>query len=143
MPVAKLENGNWPHPARLPLGCGWSGHCTAPDHENEVPAQDVLETFCNLGYASGCAWSPAKRVWDIVRFAVIAPALNGNHKSTTAGDGSHILHLSYVCERNHLPAEHGKLEFDLSQSRWLSQHSDARIQKMADCFLESYLKKQI
>src|SRR4029077_1726709 len=51
MPVAKLENGNWPHPTRLPLGCGWSGHCTAPGHEDAIPSQDVMQTFCNLGYA--------------------------------------------------------------------------------------------
>src|SRR3954465_3694980 len=49
MPVAKLENGSWPHPARLPLGCGWTGHCTAPGHEQAVPSQDVVESFCNLG----------------------------------------------------------------------------------------------
>jgi hypothetical protein len=143
MPVSRLENGNWPHPARLPLGCGWSGHCTAPGHENEVPSQNVLESFCNLGYACGCEWSPAQRIWDSVRFAVIAPATNGNRKLAVAGEAAHILRLSYVCERDHRPCEHGKLEFDLSQSAWLSRHSDPRIQKMAECFLESYLKKQI
>jgi hypothetical protein len=142
MPVTKLENGSWPHPARLPLGCGWSGHCTAPGHENEVPSQNILETFCNLGYANGCAWSPAQRVWDSVRFAVIAPAMNGNRGMAT-DEASRILHLSYVCERDHLPAANGELEFDLSRSTWLSRHCDVRIHKMAECFLESYLKKQI
>src|ERR1700686_2788739 len=58
MPVEKLENGSWPHPARLPLGGGWGGHCTSPGHEGERPAQDVLEAFCNLGYADCCAWAP-------------------------------------------------------------------------------------
>jgi hypothetical protein len=143
MPVSRLENGNWPHPARLPLGSGWSGHCTAPGHEGEAPSQDVLESFCNLGYANGCAWSPARRDCDSVRFAVIAPPTRGDRKLAVAGEAAHILHLSYICERDHRPGEHGKLEFDLSQSAWLSRHSDPRIQKMAECFLESYLKKQI
>jgi len=34
------------------------------------------------------------------------------------------------------------LEFDLSRAIWLQRHEDARIQKMAECFLESYLKKK-
>jgi hypothetical protein len=38
--------------------------------------------------------------------------------------------------------EHGDLEFDLAQAVWLRRHDDARIQKMAECFLESYLKKK-
>jgi hypothetical protein len=50
--------------------------------------------------------------------------------------------LNYVCERDHQPTEHGNLEFDLTQSAWRRKHDDARIQKMAECFLESYLKKK-
>src|SRR6266516_2526892 len=30
MPVAKLENGTWPHPSRLPLGCGCTGPNSSP-----------------------------------------------------------------------------------------------------------------
>ena len=40
------------------------------------------------------------------------------------------------------PSNSGDLEFDLAQAAWLRQHHDARIQKMAECFLESYLKKK-
>ena len=144
MPVTKLENGNWPHPARLPLGCGWTGHCTAPGHEGETPSQDILEAFCNLGYASGCTWAPPQRTWDAVRFAVSAPADNRsrNHQKGASNGGSRILALAYVCERDHRPVQNGELEFDLSQSAWLRQHEDPRVQKMAECFLESYLKKK-
>ncbi len=142
MPVAKLENGNWPHPARLPLGGGWNGHCTAPGHENEIPAQDVLEAFCNLGYATGCRWAPPQRNWDSVRFAVIAPPSNGKRRNSAADEPVRVLRLTYSCERDHLPAEHGELEFDLSQAAWLRTHENACIQKMAECFLDSYLKKQ-
>ena len=53
-----------------------------------------------------------------------------------------VLRLRYVCEKNHLPVEHGDLEFDLSRSAWLRAHDDSRVQKMAECFLDSYLKKK-
>ncbi len=149
MPVEKLENGNWPHPARLPLGAGWSGHCTAPGHEGKTPSQDVVEAFCNLGYASGCCWTPAERVWDAVRFAVSAPpdamGLNKarNKRAEATPEPANALFLRYVCEREHLPVEHGNLEFDLSRAAWQGQHSNPCIQKMAECFLESYLKKKV
>ena len=145
MPVAKLENGNWPHPTRLPLGSGWTGHCTAPGHEGKIPSQDVLEAFCNLGYASSCNWSPPGRVWDAVRFAVSAPrnqTVSSQSRDATANP-AHVLLLHFVCERNHRPVEHGDLEFDLSGTTWLRRHDDARIQKMAECFLDSYLKKKL
>jgi hypothetical protein len=144
MPVARLENGSWPHPARLPLGGGWCGHCTALGHEGELPAQNVLESFCNLGYAGNCTWSPQERLWDAVRFAVSAlrdsamPSAVHNAAAVLA----RVLVLRYVCERNHRPVEHGDLEFDLSQAAWLRRHENLRIQKMAECFLESYLKKK-
>jgi hypothetical protein len=144
MPVAKMESGNWPHPARLPLGCGWSGHCTAPGHEGQAPQQDILEAFCNLGYASGCTWAPAHRLWDAVRFAVNAPpGQKAERKSSPAPDEpARVLRLTYVCERDHRPMELGELQFDVRTNSWLTLHSDVRIQKMAGCFLESYLKKK-
>jgi hypothetical protein len=143
MPVAKLENGNWSHPARLPLGAGWSGHCTAPGHEGQSPAQDTLETFCNLGYAGSCSWTPPERPWDAVRFAVVAPEKSAisNRQNATESPGR-VLILRYVCERSHRPVEDGILEFDLSAATWQSRHRDSRIQKMAECFLETYLRKK-
>ena len=139
MPLSKLENGNWSHPARLPLGCGWSGHCTAPGHESKTPPQDILEAFCNLGYASRCNWAPRERQWDAVRFSVSAPGLHGEGKAPDAQ--SRILRLVYVCEQQHLPAKNGELEYDVLSSKWLRRHDDQRIQKMAECYLETYLKK--
>jgi hypothetical protein len=141
MPVAKLENGNWPHPARLPLGLGWSGHCTAPGHEGETPGLAVLQEFCNLGYPTSCTWSPAERRWDAVRFAVSAP-LGRSQTQDFADRPPRVLLVGYICERNHRPVAKGDLEFDLSHATWLRRHDDMRIQKMAECFLESYLKKK-
>ena len=142
MPVVKLENGAWPHPGRLPLGCGWNGHCTAPGHEGEAPAPDVLEAFCNLGYASSCAWAPQERVWDAVRFSVSVPADSaGNDKAKRSATAT-VLRLVYVCERDHLPVTHGELAYDLTTAAWICSHDDPRVQRMAECFLDSYWKKK-
>jgi hypothetical protein len=138
MPLARLENGSWPHPALLPLGGGWSGYCTAPQHQNESPSQDVLETFCNLGYAGACTWAPQERKWDAVRFAITA---RSNLQNREKNDSSRVIHLCYVCERDHRPVERGDLEFDAQQCRWLKPHEDARVQKMAECFLKSRLTR--
>lgn len=139
MPLAKLENGSWPHPSRLPLGGGWSGHCTAPGHEAQTPAQGIVESFCNLGYAEGCSWAPPHRAWDSVRFAVSAP---GATNRNTADLPRRTLRVLYVCERDHRPVTHGELTFDLATSTWHCCHDDPRIQKMAECFLDSYLNKK-
>ena len=144
MPVEKLESGSWQHAARLPLGRGWNGHCTAPGHEGELPAQGILESLCNLGYARACSWSPQLREWDAVRFAVSAPTAPADRQPalSTSVTQSRILRLIYICEREHRPVANGELEFSLSQAAWLRKHSDARIQRMAECFLDSYLKKR-
>lgn len=144
MPLERVENGSWPHPSRLPLGCGWNGHCTAPGHEQQIPAQDILEAFCNLGYADRCSWAPVERLWDSVRFAVIAPLGQDvcGKSAFTPDEAARVLRLTYVCERDHRPVEHGALEFDVVTDSWLKIHADVRIQKMAGCFLESYLKKK-
>ena len=143
MPLEKLENGKWPHPARLPLGGGWTGHCTAPGHEGQLPSQDVVEAFCNLGYATTCAWTPEHRSCDAVRFAVAASLDARGARKSFAGEAPvRLLRLSYVCERDHHPSAHGELEFDLARATWVVRHDDPRIQKMAECFLESYLQKK-
>jgi len=141
MPVSKLENGSWPHPTRLPLGCGWSGHCTAPGHEEAVPSREILESFCNLGYAS-CSWAPVERRWDAVRFATASPARNSRDAPAAENAPARILRLTYVYELANRPAGQGELEFDLATTTWLRRHEDARIQRMAECFVESYLNKR-
>jgi hypothetical protein len=135
MPVEKLENGTWLHAGRLPLGCGWSGHCTAPGHEGEAPSQEELREFCNLGYAEGCGRLPRERTWDSVRFAAKTVVNDAN------GAGGRM-QIRFVCERGHRPAEHGMLEFDLAEMRWVERHRDSRVQRMAECFLESYVEKR-
>ena len=144
MPVEKLQNGTWLHATRLPLGYGWSGHCTAPAHEGETPSQEELRDYCNLGYADGCARLPHERVWDSVRFG--ARTLGTGEKSTgeksngEKNPSARRIQVRYVCERGHRPAEHGSLEFDPASASWTKPHSDRRLQRMAECFLESYIE---
>jgi hypothetical protein len=134
MPVEQLQNGIWLHAGRLPLGSGWSGQCAALGHEGESPSEEELRDFCNLGYAEGCSRLPRERMWDSVRFAARTVS-NGN------GDRSSI-QVRYVCERDHRPAEHGLLEFYPAEARWQQEHRNRRIQRMAECFLESYVEKR-
>jgi hypothetical protein len=130
MPVRKLEHGAWRHPSRLPLGSGWSGFCCAAGHEDIQPTDDELTEFCNLGYAANCPRLPRERDCDAVRFGI-------------ARDAGSQLVLRFVCEAGHLPAAHGTLEYDLSLGQWVLSHADPRIQKMAECYLESYLMRRI
>lgn len=136
MPVERFENGTWQHAARLPLGRGWSGLCTAPGHEGDAPSQEELREFCNLGYAEGCGRLPRERAWDSVRFEARAVASDGNSRNRTR------IQVRYICERNHRPAEDGVLEFDPAEMRWEPGHRDTRVQRMAECFLESYFDKR-
>jgi hypothetical protein len=128
MPTHKYQDGGWIHPARLPLGVGWRGHCTAPGHEGEIPGDERLREHCNLGYAN-CPNCPPDRAWDSVRFAVMR-------------EREQQLTLRYVCERNHRPGAHGSLEYDASLGDWLLRHPDPRVQRMAECYVESYLSRR-
>jgi hypothetical protein len=130
VPTSKLEDGGWLHPSRLPLGGGWIGHCSAPGHEGAEPTNEELRQLCNLGYAAACPRLPEDRTSDAVRFSV-------------ARDHGTRLSLWFVYESGHCPAGHGTLEYDLSSGQWISSHADARIQKMAECYLQSYLLRRI
>jgi len=129
VPTHRLDDGAWPHPARLPLGGGWHGHCSAPGHENATPSDYELHEFCNLGYAANCPRLPQERSCDAVRFSV-------------ARDRGTRLELWFICESGHLPAAHGTLEFDVPLKQWTTPHVDPRMLKMAECYLESYLMRR-
>ncbi len=129
LPTAKFEGIAWPHRARLPLGDGWRGQCTAPGHEGLAPGAEELAQFCNLGYARACPHLPRERAWDAVRFSI-------------ARDKEGVVTVLYVCERDYRPAQHGALDYDCALARWRAPHSDARVQKMAECYLECYLLRR-
>jgi hypothetical protein len=130
MPTTKLDDGGWLHPSRLPLGGGWNGCCSAPGHERADPSDQELRELCNLGYAAACPRLPKERSCDAVRFSI-------------AHDRGPQLLFHFVFESGHQPAGHGLLEYDLSRSQWISSHSDPRVKKMAECYLQSYLLRRI
>ncbi|HYW40528.1 MAG TPA: hypothetical protein VE957_20670 [Terriglobales bacterium] len=119
-----VNDGSWPHPSRLPLGAGWTGNCRASGQETATSDIHIRE-FCNLGYASACPHLPRGRDWDAVRFSVA----KANVSQVT---------LWYVCEIAHAPVEHGRLTFDLAHQVWLNPHADARVHRLASCYLETY-----
>jgi hypothetical protein len=128
VPQEIMNDGSWLHPARLPLGAGWSGHCCATG-ELTTPDDAALHEFCNLGNAGACPHLPGERDWDAVRFSV-------------ARTSAEQITLWYVCELAHAPVEHGKLMFDRAANLWLNPHSDARVQRLAEAYLEAYRARQ-
>jgi hypothetical protein len=126
MPSEVMEEELWPQRRRLPLGNGWSGNCTVPG-DASAPSREQLKRFCNLGYAAGCARLPSSRAWDAVRFC-----------ATREGGGT--IALCYVLERDHAPGEQGILEYHTAPGLWRNPHPDARVQRMAECYLRSYLE---
>jgi len=121
-----VNDGSWPHPARLPLGAGWSGGCcaSAPETATEVDAAYVRD-FCNLGYATTCPHLPRTRDWDAVRFSV-------------AGCSAEQITLCYVCELGHAPVEHGTLTYDRRGEVRREATSDARVLRLASSYLRAY-----
>jgi len=79
---------------------------------------------------------PRERVWDSVRFG--ARTVSGKGNNASAGR----IQVRFVCERGHRPSEHGMLEFDPADARWVERHRDDCVQRMAECFLESYVEKR-
>ena len=128
VPREIVNDGSWIHPSRLPLGAGWSGRCCASGQET-APADSTIRDLCNLGNATACPHLPRERDWDAIRFSVAR---------TTAEK----ITLWYVCELAHAPIEHGKLTFDHVEERWLNPHADARVQRLAACYLETYRFRQ-
>jgi len=128
VPTEILADGSWLHPARLPLGAGWRGNCCASD-EVFTPDETTLREFCNLGYAHGCPRLSADHDWDAIRFSV-----------ASASDDQ--VTLWYVCEAAHAPRQHGQLTCDVVQQAWLNPHPDARVQRLAACYLQTFQSRQ-
>jgi hypothetical protein len=128
IPTERADDIAFPHPARLPLGASWRGTCSAAGHEQSTLDGKELES-CNLGYAKSCVRLPKDRSCDAVRFVVV-------------NDSEKVVALQFVLESEYLPAGQGVLTFDKHSGSWALQHSDDRIQKKAECFLQSYLARR-
>jgi hypothetical protein len=129
LPEHKCHDILWTHPARLPLGYGYTGCCTAPGHEGTHPDDHELKDLCNLGYAKQCSRIPPERKADAVSFAISL-------------DGEERIVLSYIFERNHAPVELGYAEYDCVKRAFPIAHPDAQIQKQLECYLASYLERR-
>ena len=128
MPDVRCDHILWPHPARLPLGCGYTGHCSAPGHEGTQPSDSELKDQCNLGYAR-CGRLPADRPADAVRYIV---SLEGEERIV----------ITYIIERDHAPVDTGCAEYDRAAGAFRVPHADPRIQKQMECYLASYLMRR-
>jgi hypothetical protein len=126
-PTEQAQDIALPHPGRLPLGAAWRGVCAAPGGDLVVLGAKQLES-CNLGYAHACPRLPEQRSADAVRFVV----------SKHSAD---CVCLHFALEAKHLPIEHGNLQYDRNLSCWTTAHSDPGIQKLAECFLQTYLER--
>jgi len=93
------------------------------------PLESEIREFCNLGYATLCPHLPQQRDWDAIRFAV-----------ARASDEQIV--LSYSCELDHAPREHGTMTFNVSRQAWVNTHADARVNRLADSYLQSYRSRQ-
>lgn len=129
MPTEEFREWAWHARPRLPLGEPWRGECTAPGHEGERPSDDEIKQFCSFGYALRCPRLPAQRHADKIAFSL-------------ARDKEGIVLLYFVQEIDHTPGEHGTLQYDSQQGRWLKPHQDARVQRQAECYLASYLRRK-
>jgi hypothetical protein len=128
VPLEILNDGSWPHPSRLPLGAGWTGNCRASGQE--LAASDAhIREFCNLGYATACPHLPQSRDWDAIRFSVARAA-------------PEQVAITFVCELDHAPVEHGELVFDAASEAWLNPHPDPRVLRLANCYLQTFRARE-
>ena len=129
IPTERFDDAGFVHPGRLPLGAGYRGMCGAPGHDGATPTDEELKQGCNLGYARNCSRLPEDREADAVRFSILRDR-----------DGQ--VEVCYVSELNYLPRDHGNLQYDSLLQKWMSLHPEARVQALAECFLQSYLQKR-
>jgi hypothetical protein len=127
-PLARFPFEERPGAPLLPLGAAYRGECRAGPAA-ALPEDAALLHLCNLGYAGGqCANFPAGDGPDAVRFAI-------------SGHSGGRVNISYAIERAHLPFENGLLEFLVDADRFSSGHADARVERQARAYLESYLDR--
>ena len=135
MPVSRLDEGNWVHAPRLPLGDFYRGVCRSQASESFDPPESSQRDLCNYGYARGrCERFPADSPGDAVRFSVIT--------DEGVGDEGGRLRLVYIVEKDHAPADHGTVESRTEQIQSLSLRENDVMSGQARAFLESYLRRK-
>ena len=129
-PTDPLPASTWPGKLRPPLGEPYAGVCRAREGEDFRPGEDFLVDICNLGYpALACTRFPGEAGPDAVRFSVMA-------------DDGRVVRIAYVLEKGHAFYENGFLEYDRAANRWSSRKVQPLLQRQADAYLNSYLRKE-
>ena len=127
-PTARLDNGSWVIPPRVPLGDAQTGECRA----NAIPFQPDeahLRDACNCGYGRlGCERFPADAACDAVRFHV-------------GEESGALIRIQYVFEKDSWPAGHGMLDYSLA-AREIRGTEDAILARQAEAFVESYVRRK-
>ncbi len=104
----------------MPLGAACKGICRATEG-SYIPAQDILEEFCNRGYGRhGCSRFPAGAD-DALRFSVESNA------------DPAALKIQFIYERNYAPSRHGSVQYPVD-----SLEGDAACAQLR-MFAENYL----
>ena len=130
MPVTRLDQKEWLHAPRLPLGDPYAGVCHARPGEPFEPPASALDDLCNCGYARGrCDRFPAETTADAVRFSLVSVDPD-------------VICLVYILERAHAPVEHGTLRYATRQSRFADAPPTVILAAQAEAFLESHLARQ-
>ncbi|MGA7967436.1 MAG: hypothetical protein WBQ00_03105 [Terriglobales bacterium] len=136
---------SWPHPARLPLGAGWTGTCCAASHKSAngavapniadssvagsiITGANILEPNLADPTASSIAATLAVDS-AIIRdccnlgYATACPHLPVGRdwdaiRFTIVGSAPKQITLCFVCELAHAPKAHGTLTYDLTTQAW-------------------------
>lgn len=124
-PIKPLAD-SW-RPVHLPLGEPYGGECRAAA-EPYHPDGEQLRTLCNLGYGRKRCPHFAGGA-DAARFLIVR-------------DTDSRITVSYVLERDHLPDEHGRLEYNTRSACFDPVHPNPNIQRQAAVYLEAYLRRK-
>lgn len=125
-PTRPLPWTHWQGKLRPPLGEVYLGECAA-EAEAFQPGEERLEC-CNLGYAAGkCPRFPQTKGPDAVRFAISA-------------DRDGVIRITYSVEQDHLPFQHGVIEYSCDDERWWGLDAETLLQFQAEAYVKSYLR---
>ena len=127
-PTARLDNGSWVIPPRVPLGDAYAGECRAMP-EGFQPGESHLRNFCNVGYGRGaCVHFPRDAGGDAIRFHL-------------REESSALIRIQYVVEKECWPAGGAALEYSIV-SREIQGSADPIVARQAAVFVESYLRRK-
>src|SRR4051812_28179921 len=126
MPAGPMDPGPWAPAPRLPLWDPHHGACHARPAEIFEPPEISQRDLCNCGYVRGqCAHFPEDSPADAVRFSI-------------TGDDAGVVRLVYILEKDHSPAEYGRLEFSADEQRFLGHPKNELLAAQALAFVASY-----